>query len=110
RQEMLRLRQAFGVAVILAPSVGCLALAPDRIGTDLQAIRDAGLKSSQALALYRGPLLQDAQTIAGTPFATWLDAARQRAQLAACRRLAEAIERPDAPEPELRAAFQRLRA
>jgi TolB-like protein/DNA-binding SARP family transcriptional activator len=83
RQELVRLRRAIGEDAL--PSGGTVAqpvtLNAERIDIDVARFRSAAGASggaSEALALYRGPLLEDFPLRPNEPLGEWFDGHRQR--------------------------------
>jgi TolB-like protein/DNA-binding SARP family transcriptional activator len=81
RQEVSRLRRAFGPLLDEChhDPHHMPALASGRVETDVQLFRGAAadpMRAMQAVALYRGDLLQGVVVDARDPFATWLERSR----------------------------------
>ena len=100
RQEFLRLRQALGWPAGHRGGAGLpLWLPPDRAAVDVTAFRAAAAdptRAVEAVALYRGPLLQAFRTSPSDPFAVWLQRERAALHATAVTLMLRLLERPDA--------------
>lgn len=84
RQELLRLRRAFGWSA--TGNGASLGLPPGQAEVDVVRLRQAldhPAPGAEVVALYRGPLLQGFRTDAREPFARWLARERDRLHAAA---------------------------
>jgi TolB-like protein len=93
RQELVRLRHAFGPLLDESHSnpYYMAPLAPDRVEVDLNLFRVAAAdptRAMQAVVLYRGEFLQDVIVRTEDPFAVWLENSRRaiRKMVVACLR------------------------
>ena len=85
RQELVRLRRAIGEKALPAAGTTSQPVRLDTIGIDIDVVRFRAAAAApgggaEAIALYRGPLLQDFALRSRDPFSDWLALQRQQLQ------------------------------